>query len=204
MSEAADNESIRLVARWQGGDQQAAAALFQRYAQRLLALAHSRLSTKLAARVDPEDVVQSVCRSFFVAARAGRVVIERSGDLWPLLVAITLHKLRRQLEYHTADKRSVAAEHRAGDDCLYGIPAGLLAREPSPVEAVTLAEILESVLRGLDPVQRRIVELRLQGCSHAEIVAETHRSRATVQRVLDQVKEQAGQLVHGAREKGRS
>jgi RNA polymerase sigma-70 factor (ECF subfamily) len=205
MSDATDNESIRLVARWREGDQRAATELFQRYTERLIALAHSRMATKLAARVDPEDVIQSVYGSFFAAASAGRIVIERSGDLWRLLVAITLHKLRRQREHHTADKRSVAAEQDlAGDDSFYGIPATLLARDPSPVEAVTLAETLESIMRGLDPVQRRIVDLRLQGHSHAEIVAETHRSRATVQRVLDLVKQQAGEVMLRVREKGQS
>ena len=205
MPETSDSESIQLVARWQNGDQDAAAELFQRYAERLIGLAHSRLSAKLSARVDPEDVVQSVYGSFFVAARDGRIVIERSGDLWRLLVAITLHKLRRQIEHHTADKRSVAVEQGpAADDSLYGIPPALLAREPSPVEALTLAETLEALLRGLDPVQRRIVELRLQGYSQADIVAETHRSRATVQRVLDLVKEQAGELMHGVREREQS
>ena len=42
-----------LVERWRQGDQQAAAELFQRYASRLIALAHSRLPTNLSHRVDP-------------------------------------------------------------------------------------------------------------------------------------------------------
>src|SRR5438552_55665 len=102
MSEPAETESIKLVAQWRAGNEQAAAQLFHRYALRLITLAHGRLSAKLAARVDPEDVVQSAYRSFFVGARNGRYALERSGDLWRLLVAITLHKVRRQVEVHTA------------------------------------------------------------------------------------------------------
>lgn len=85
----ADN-SNHLVARWQQGDQTAAAELFQRYASRLIALARSQLSVKLAQRVDPEDVVQSVYRSFFVDARNGRYDFQHGGDLWRLLVTMTL------------------------------------------------------------------------------------------------------------------
>ena len=61
-------ESVQLVARWQAGDEAAAEALFARYADRLTQLAASRLARRLAARIDPEDVVMSAYRSFFVGA----------------------------------------------------------------------------------------------------------------------------------------
>src|SRR5947209_20413942 len=117
-----DNLSADLVMRWRDGDQRAAGELFERYAERLIALASSRLSARLARHVDPEDVVQSAYRSFFVGARDGRYVLGRSGDLWRLLVAITLHKLQHQVERHTAGKRSVVRECRfaaggTGLDC---------------------------------------------------------------------------------------
>src|SRR5262249_61199873 len=85
---AEDDRSGHLVARWREGDQQAAAELFRRYADRLVALAKSRLSQKMARRVDPEDVVQSVYRSFFAETKEGRYEFERGGDLWHLLVTI--------------------------------------------------------------------------------------------------------------------
>src|SRR5262249_45888213 len=62
--------------------QPAASELFQRYAGRLIALARSRLSTKVSKRVDPEDVVQSAYRSFFAGARDGCYDLERGGDVW--------------------------------------------------------------------------------------------------------------------------
>src|SRR5207245_6051067 len=102
-----DNQSAELMARWRGGDQQAADALFQRHAERLLALVRTRLSSQLARRFDPEDVVQSAYRSFFVGARDGRYVLTRSGDLWRLMVGITLNKLYRQVQHHQDRKRVV-------------------------------------------------------------------------------------------------
>ena len=99
--------SLVLLERFRGGDDLAAAALFARYFERLTSLARSRLSTRLARRTDPEDIVLSVYRSFFVEAREGRYTLGRGGDLWRLLAAITRHKLLRQVRRQSADRRSV-------------------------------------------------------------------------------------------------
>ena len=49
--------SAELLVRWTGGDQAAAREIFERYVDRLTRLARARLSAKLAARLDPDDVV---------------------------------------------------------------------------------------------------------------------------------------------------
>jgi RNA polymerase sigma factor (sigma-70 family) len=189
-----DALSAELMARWRDGDEQAAGELFRRYAERLLALARSRLSTWLARHVDPEDVVQSAYRSFFTGARDGRFDLRRSGDLWRLLVAITLHKLQRQAERLTAAKRAVARERSLQEEGgSMGLQAGLLAREPTPAEAAALADTLEAVLRGLGPLERRMVELRLAGHALEEIADDVRRSERTVRRLLEQVKQRLRQ-----------
>ena len=178
-----------LLCRWQAGDQQAADEIFRRYADGLIALARRRLPGKLARRVDAEDVVQSAYRSFFAGARAGRFDPERGGDLWRLLVAITLHKLRNQLDRHTAEKRSIDAEQNFGsEDSFCRIQTHRLAHEPSPVEALALVDELEQVMGDLEPLQRRMLDLRLQGYNLAEIAAETQRCPRTVLRALERVK----------------
>jgi RNA polymerase sigma-70 factor (ECF subfamily) len=181
-----DQGSAELVTRWRQGDEQAADELFRRYAGRLLALAQSRLSEKLALRVDAEDVIQSVYRSFFVHARAGRYIFERSGDLWKLLVAITLHKVRGQAEFHGAEKRALDREQSAGTAGAdwQGMSMQALTRQPTPLEAAALADELEQVMRALETPQRRMFELRLQGYSIEEIAAECDCSVRTVKRGL--------------------
>ena len=99
--------SLVLLERFREGDELAAEALFSRYFDRLTSLARSRLSSRLKRRTDPEDIVLSVYRSFFVGARAGRFTLSRGGDLWRLLASITKHKLLRQLRHATADCRSI-------------------------------------------------------------------------------------------------
>lgn len=186
----ADSDSIRLLDQWRAGDQRAAVELFQRYAERLVALTRARLSAKLTRRIDPEDVVQSVYRSFFAHARAGRYDVQRGGDLWRLLVAITFHKLSTQIKWNTSQKRAVQQEQALGnDDSLAGMDAQLLARQPSPLEAATLADEVEQIMGLLDPVERRIFELRLQGHNIFEIAAAADTSERTVRRVLSRVKQ---------------
>jgi RNA polymerase sigma-70 factor (ECF subfamily) len=184
-----DSPTVNLVARWRKGDQQAAQQLFERYVSQLVALARSRLSTQLAQRIDPEDVVQSAYRSFFVHSREGRYEFQHGGDLWRLLVATTLHKLHDQIKHHKAQKRAVEAEQGYGsEDSLFGISPETLSREPSPVEALAVADELQGVMRDLDPLQRRVLELRLEGHNVDEIAAATERCPMTIRRVLERIK----------------
>jgi RNA polymerase sigma-70 factor (ECF subfamily) len=86
-----DVPSEELLRKYELGDLAAARQIHDRYAERLIAVARRLLSDKLAARIDPEDVVQSAYRSFFLRARDGQYVVRESGDLWRLLIAITRH-----------------------------------------------------------------------------------------------------------------
>jgi RNA polymerase sigma factor (sigma-70 family) len=182
------DDSLQLLARWRDGDQQAATDLYQTYASRLIALARNHLSTKVAARFDAEDVVQSVCRSFFARARDGQFVIQASDELWRLLVAITLHKVRRAVKHHQRGKRGVDQETTGQG--IFGVPAEVLARAPAPEEAVALADLLEAVMRGCRPLDRQIIELRLQGCTVEDIAAHTRRSERTIWRVLERTRQE--------------
>jgi RNA polymerase sigma factor (sigma-70 family) len=187
---AESGESVWLLEQWRSGRQEAAAELFERYAGRLIGLAQHQLSVKLNARVEASDVVQSAYCQFFIGVRDGKYVLERSGDLWHLLVAITIHKLQRQFQYHTAAKRSVHREESLpAPDPAAATPEGLLARDPSPDEAALLVSTLDEALGRLTPGHRRVLELKLQGHSLGEIVAETRLSSSTVRRVLQSVKE---------------
>jgi RNA polymerase sigma-70 factor (ECF subfamily) len=177
------------VAGWCGGDQQAAADLFDRYAQRLIGLVRSRLPARLTQRIDAEDVVQSAYRSFFVSARDGEIEYRHGSDLWRLLVIITIRKLCNQVGWNQAAKRSPQREQRL--DALEDaerIEGHVRNEEPSPLETLALVEEVEQIMRGLSPPQRRIVEMRLQGHSFDDISAETHYSNRTVCRVLERVR----------------
>ena len=167
------------------GNQDAAEAIFDRYVARLIALARSRLSARLSRRVDPEDVVQSAFRSFFRRAGAGDYDLSDPGDLWRLLTVITLNKLRRKAEYHSADKRNYAAERNPrvnddGQDLFEAVSGG-----PSPQAELEVAEEIAVVTEGFSDEHVRMIELRLQGHKLEEIAEDLAVSERTVRRVLD-------------------
>ena len=179
--------SQEIVARLALGDSAAEQAVFDRYLKRLTMLARGRLSRKLAARLDAEDVVMSAYRSFFVGARLGRYQLTHGGDLWRLLVEITLHKLYRQTAHHSAQRRSVGRESHVAESQELGALA--FSRAPTPEEVAAASEQLENVLLQLPQLGRRVLELRLQGERLDEIATALNCSERTVRRMLKQARE---------------
>jgi RNA polymerase sigma factor (sigma-70 family) len=74
------------------------------------------------------------------------------------------------------------------EDSLFGIQPEALVVTPSPVEALTLVDELQSVMARLDPLQRRVLELRLEGHNLDEIAAAIDRCPQTVRRTLERIK----------------
>ena len=105
-----------LLRRFQNGEDDAATALYLRYAKRLQRLAELQTGEELAVRLDPEDIVQSVFRTFFRRAAQGHYEIPDGEELWKLFLVIALNKIRAIAQYHRAAKRlrSVSADCGVG------------------------------------------------------------------------------------------
>jgi RNA polymerase sigma-70 factor (ECF subfamily) len=183
-----DDEFDELMARLRGGDDDAAAEVFHRFARRLVALARSRLDERMRGKVDPEDVLQSVFRSFFTRQRDGQFDVESWGGLWGLLAVMTVRKCANRVAYFRAACR--AADRERGPAPAEGsdAPWEAMADEPTPSEAAALTETLEALMRGLEDRDRGILTLHLQGYTIPEISEQTGRSERTVCRVMDRVR----------------
>lgn len=186
LAESSETYSESLIPRVRAGDQAAAEKVFDRYAQQLARLAEQHLSRRIAQRVEGEDVVQSVFRTFFQRAERGEFQIRSSDQLWKLLVTITVRKARMQARRHSAEKRNVELE---SDD-----PAALIAaidREPGPDEAKILDDEIDRVLSGMPSSQqelyRRVLELKLAGHSNREIAAQLELVSRNVDRMLNRL-----------------
>jgi RNA polymerase sigma-70 factor, ECF subfamily len=178
-----------LMSRLRAGDQDAATAVFRRFTGRLVALAGARLGARTRGKVDPEDVVQSTYRSFFRRADSGQFDVATWDELWALLAVITMRKCMNRARYFRAERRDARAEVAPGP-AAEDADALILAidRDPTPIEAAVLAETVEELLRGLDPDDRAIVELSLQGYTSPEIGARLGFAERTVRRVRDRLK----------------
>jgi RNA polymerase sigma-70 factor (ECF subfamily) len=187
---SADPSFDHLMSRLRAGDEDAARRVFDEFAGRLIALARRRLGGPLRQKVDPEDALQSAYRSFFRRQARGELTPESWDGLWAILAVITLRKCGRWIErFHTA-RRDLAAEvapAAAADGSADFRETA--ASGPGPAEEAALHETLDNLLAGLEPRERTIVTLALQGATVAEISAEVGRTRRTVQRVLARVKE---------------
>ncbi|TWT64438.1 ECF-type sigma factor [Rubinisphaera italica] len=178
--------SEELFDRFQKGQDEAAEVLFTRYMLRLTALARVKLAVRLQQQTDPEDISMSVWKSFFAGTQAGRFSISRSGDLWKLLVGITLRKVYRESRRQLSDKRNVNQERTL--DVADNIQESLSSQEPSAEESLALIDTMEIVCNQLTPIQQKIFEQRLQGLQIAAIADNLQKSERTIRRQLETIK----------------
>lgn len=164
-----------LLRQFRGGEVDAATELYSRYASRLLELAKRRTGSELGQRVDPEDIVQSVFRTFFRRASEGSYQVPDGSTLWKLLMVIALNKIRSLADYHRALKRDV--RRTVG------------AQEPqsrdSEWESLNILQMTIDDLTGTLPeTHREMIRLRIEGYGVNEIAERVERSKRTTERVL--------------------
>jgi RNA polymerase sigma-70 factor (ECF subfamily) len=173
-------------------------AVFERFSRRLIGLARGHLNTRLQYKVEPEDVVQSAYKSFFLRYGDGALAAEGWDGLWGLLTTITLRKCADRARFHRAERRDIYREsplglHQggaagAGGDADASRWLEAAGREPTPDQAAVLAETVEGLLRPLAADERTIVELSLQGCSTQEISEQTGRAERSVRRIRESIR----------------
>jgi RNA polymerase sigma-70 factor (ECF subfamily) len=187
-----DDTFARLMARLRSGEDAAAREVFERFASRLIALTRGRFNRLLARKVDPEDVVQSTFKSFFVRHRSGELDVSDSDGLWNLLTLIAVRKCADRAEYYLADRRDASREATSGD----GLNTWLVAldRQPRPEEAVMLAETVEHLFRDVSAHERPILELSLQGYTAQEISVRLGRAERSVRRLREHIRKRLQRL----------
>lgn len=191
-SNTTDEPSDRsLLRRIEGGEQDAATQLFYRYSKQLLALAKSKTGNDLAARFDPEDVVQSVFRTFFRRATTGCYDVPASGELWKLLLVLALNKVRRLAVYHRARKRNV--RHTVASTDIDGLLSQLMVDDPQPHYILEL--VIESVLENMTTSERQIIELRIEAYTITEISKKTGRAKRTIERILQNFRNRLAEAI---------
>jgi RNA polymerase sigma-70 factor (ECF subfamily) len=166
------------------GSEDAATELYGRYVKRLRALAELRCGASLAHRLDADDIVQSVFRTFFRGVRQGFYDVPEGEDLWKLLLVISLNKIRAKGAHHHAAKRD-ARLTKTLETTDPAVEEQLMRDEFSPV---FMNLVFKEALGQLDPRQREMVELRIQGHEVAEIAEKTGRSKRTVERNLQEIR----------------
>lgn len=176
------------------GDARATQHVWEQYFQRMVELARQKLSGAPRAAADEEDVALSAFKSFCFAARTGRYPQLQSRDaLWPLLMAITVHKSIDQIRGENRQKRGGTGKAHVDRDALRQSLSEvtidqLFSKEPTPEFAAALADEVEFLLQRLAQVAAgdtaQIALLKLQGYDNREIAEHIGCSVRTVERAM--------------------
>jgi RNA polymerase sigma-70 factor (ECF subfamily) len=170
-------DTERLLDRAAAGDAAARGALLIRHRDRLRRMLAVRLDPRLAARVDPSDVVQDTLAE--ADRRLDDYLHERPLPFYPWLRQLASDRLGAEYRRHVrAGRRSVGREvppAELPEGSVVALADRLLDRGPGPSEAARREERREQVRRALaalPPPEREVLALRyLEELSAREVGA---------------------------------
>jgi len=163
-----------LIAAYRGGDEDAAETLFKRYYQRLSTQVRESLGMRLQAVEEPSDITQSAFRSVFRRTREDRLSLLAGDDLWPLLAAVAMNKIRTRARFWSRQRRDTKRNvpMDAGPDPLED--------GPDPQDVAALQELVNDLLGAFSDLRRSILEHVLQGYRNREIADKLGTTERTV------------------------
>jgi RNA polymerase sigma-70 factor, ECF subfamily len=186
-----ENNSAQWIRELVAGDEDVVHEFWVAYAPALERIAKRRMNPALQQRLGPEDILQSVCRTFIRRGRKGEYQLDSSEELWRLLCAITLTKVRQHARFHLRKRRGmnreVSLEGERADGSA-GLPDRAVARGPAPAEAAEFADQVDHLFAGLDEEEQQLVQLRLEGLDGPTIAGKMGCSERTVRRLLERVR----------------
>jgi RNA polymerase sigma-70 factor (ECF subfamily) len=159
-------EFAALLERVRQGDAAALADLVKRYEQDILIAAKVRLGAALRPYLDPVDVVQSVHRSMISGLQKHKFDLSSPDKLIAVAVTLVQRKIARQWKRLKRQTRVDSGGSSAGQ--LRQSLLSLCSPEDDPGSAVRAAEAIDHFLSGLDDIDRRLLELRMEGFNTAQ------------------------------------
>jgi RNA polymerase sigma-70 factor (ECF subfamily) len=151
-----------LLAQAAAGNRQARERLLERHRPRLRQLIGLRLDRRLAARLDPSDVVQESLAD--AAGKLSDYLRMQPMPFYPWLRSLALERLIALYRQHIrTSKRSVRREERAlpalPDESALELAQRLCARNSTPSQRLAMSEARAQVRAALDRLSERDREL---------------------------------------------
>jgi RNA polymerase sigma-70 factor (ECF subfamily) len=148
------------------GDGAALAQLLQRYEREVQQAARCLLGRALRSSLDPADLVQSVHRTLIRGFQEHTLDVPSPEKLVALAVTVARNKARRAARKLRCQQRHSAA---LAETAALGETRTAAGPPPDPARQAEYNDIVERISCQLGPADRRLVELRLQGFSTAEV-----------------------------------
>jgi RNA polymerase sigma factor (sigma-70 family) len=165
MTETSDFDLLLEAAR--SGDEAALQRLVQQYEPELRIVARNRLGPALRPHLDTMDLVQSVHRSLMIGLRGTRFDISSPQKLIALAVTIVQRKAAKHWR-HLKRQQRLSGHDESQEDLVETI-LSLRAGRIDAASELANRELLTNWLSDMDPIERRLIELRLEGHSTVEI-----------------------------------
>jgi len=140
----------------------------RQYEPEVRLVARVRLGAALRPYLDSMDLVQSVHRSLMSGLREDKFDISSPERLVALALTMVRRKIARRWRCH---RRQHRLSH-AGLDSAENLPQLLVSvcsSESDPQTVATLRDQMERLMSTLDETERRLIEMRLAGCTTAEV-----------------------------------
>lgn len=156
-----------LVGRLRQGDEEALAELFSRYRERFWRLIHFRLDSRLAGRVDADDVLQEAYLAALQRMQHFPNAANASVFVWlRLIVCQTLIDVHRQhlgVRMRDAKREIAIPQEKVGQSTSLSLVAQLMGHLTSPSQAAVRKEVteqLEDAIDQMDGIDREVLALR--------------------------------------------
>ena len=162
-----------LVAAYRTGSEDAASELYERYYLRLIELIRHQMGWRMKELDSSADIAQSAMQFFFAQLKKDATT-DTGSDLWPLLVTITLNKVRNRAKYWRRQRRD------PGRQIPLGYRADPLERGASPEDAAVTQDLLDQLLAPFSGRRRQIVQSILAGTPVNEIADELGITERTI------------------------
>lgn len=167
-------------------------AIWNRFFQRLLPLASSRLRGVSDRVLSEEDILVSVFDRFFSAAAEGRFAkLQDRDDLWQILLMLMNHRIIEYYRHANALKRGGGLVDRLEDlAASQSVPHELADLEPGPEVVAAFNDSLSVAIASLtDEKAREVAVLKLEGYENTEIAAKMDIGLSSVERKLRLIRE---------------
>jgi len=163
------DEFSAILALARQGDQAAIARLVEQYEPKVRVVARVLLGRALRPHLDSVDLVQSVHRSLMIALRTRDYDLSSPEQLVALAITMVRRKTARQWRRVQRQQRLSGA---GGDSSTLPQILASLSDSRDPAEEAQFNDQLAHLCENLDPIEQRMLEMRLQSYTSREVARE--------------------------------